>query len=952
MGMSKFLAVGLIMIARCAIAMTFTVMNTNDSGSGSLRQAIINANNTPGADSIHFNISGAGVHSIIPLTALPTITDSVVIDGYTQPGSSPNTLATGNNSTHLIELNGNGADFPGLTVTAGNCTLRGLVINRFNGNGPANALNLQTGGNNTIVGCFFGISADGTTVQFNSRLGIDIESSPNNTIGGTDPGDRNVISGSGSATNIQINGSASSGTIIQGNYIGTNAAGTAAIANSILGIVIGTNGPGTGSSNNIIGGTTAGARNVVSGNASIGIEIFDSGVTGNVIEGNYIGTNAAGTTALPNGNGIFLLRTVNVVIGGATAGARNVISGNQLYGIRISNGSGVTGVGNLIEGNFVGTNAAGTAAVPNGADGADGILLEETQNTTIGGTTAAARNIISGNIGDGVRISSGDPPATANVVEGNYIGTNAAGTAAIGNGGSGVEIFGGGGPIGVNTIGGTAAEAGNLISGNAVAGITVNNAANAVIQGNFIGTDFNGTGNLGNLGYGVSLSNASDNMVGGTVAGAGNVIAFNGSNNQSSGGVGVPFGTGNSILGNSIFSNTGAAASTSGLGINLFSANDNATAGVTPNDPGDVDTGPNNLQNFPVLSTVSSGGGMTNIAGTLNSMPNTNYRLEFFANDEIDPSGYGEGQFFLTSVTKSTDASGNLSFNVPVAQIGDNQRVTATATDPAGNTSEFSAAIGQLLNLSTRMRVLTGNSVLIGGFIIGGTGNMDVLIRALGPTLQQFGVADPLQDPTIELHAGNGTLITSNDNWKDTQQTAIQATGLAPPNDKESAILQSNPGLAPGSYTAIVRGVNNTTGVGLVEAYDLSKLPATTLTNISTRGFVDTDQNVMIAGVISGDGIVKVIVRALGPTLSQFGVANVLADPTLEVRDVQGNLLASNDNWKDMQQAEIQASGKAPPNDLESAIIIVRPPANSTAIVRGKNNTTGNALVEVYTLTN
>src|SRR6266516_4797495 len=156
------------MIAQGAIAATFTVTNTNDSGVSSLRQAILDANANPGADSIDFNISGAGVHSIIPLSVLATITGPVVLDGYTQPGSSPNTLAVGNNSTHLIELNGNGAVFPGLTVTAGNCTLRGLVINRFNGNGPANALNIQMGGNNLIVGCFFGVSADGTTAQSNS----------------------------------------------------------------------------------------------------------------------------------------------------------------------------------------------------------------------------------------------------------------------------------------------------------------------------------------------------------------------------------------------------------------------------------------------------------------------------------------------------------------------------------------------------------------------------------------------------------------------------------------------------------------------------------------------------------------------------------------------------------------------------------------------------------------
>ena len=225
-----------------------------------------------------------------------------------------------------------------------------------------------------------------------------------------------------------------------------------------------------------------------------------------------------------------------------------------------------------------------------------------------------------------------------------------------------------------------------------------------------------------------------------------------------------------------------------------------------------------------------------------------------------------------------------------------------------------------------------------------------MLLRALGPTLAQFGITDPLQDPTIELHAGNGSLLLSNDNWKDTQQAAISATGKAPPDDKESAVLSNN--LAAGNYTAIVRGKNNTTGVGLVEAYDLDESVPITLTNISIRGFVDTNQNVMIAGFISGNGIVKVIVRALGPTLSQFGVPNVLADPILEVHDGNGTLLASNDNWKDSQQAEIQASGFAPPNDNESAIIIERPPANTTAIVSGKNNTIGNALVDVYILPN
>jgi hypothetical protein len=262
--------------------------------------------------------------------------------------------------------------------------------------------------------------------------------------------------------------------------------------------------------------------------------------------------------------------------------------------------------------------------------------------------------------------------------------------------------------------------------------------------------------------------------------------------------------------------------------------------------------------------------------------------------------------------------------------------------------SGLSAAAGlavqpaDLLNISTRMEVLTGNSALIAGFII-----KEVLLRALGPTLAQFGVAGALADPTIELHNGAGTIIATNDNWKDSQQAAIAATGLAPPNDLESAILIT---LVPGNYSVVVRGKNNSTGVGLVDVYDRNQAVNASLTNISTRGFVDTGVNVMIGGVISSTGSVKMLVRALGPTLSQFGVPNVLADPTLELHDAHGALIASNDNWQDTQKAAIQASGLAPPNASEAAIIITKPAGNGTAIVRGKNNTTGNALVEFYRL--
>jgi hypothetical protein len=248
--------------------------------------------------------------------------------------------------------------------------------------------------------------------------------------------------------------------------------------------------------------------------------------------------------------------------------------------------------------------------------------------------------------------------------------------------------------------------------------------------------------------------------------------------------------------------------------------------------------------------------------------------------------------------------------------------------------------------------VQTGQNAVIVGFIINGGGSKSLLLRALGPTLGQspFNVPNVLANPTLELHDSSGNLIISNDNWGDaSNKQAIMNTGKAPPNALESAILTS---LTPGSYTAIARGVNSGTCNALVEAYNLDdNTSASNLANISTRSFVQTGNNVMIAGVIvQGIDNENVIVRGLGPTLSQFGVPSVLADPMLELRDVNGNLVASNDNWKDTQQTEIETTGLAPPNDKESAISATLSSANYTAILRGKNNTTGNALVEVYAL--
>src|SRR5262249_11647822 len=253
----------------------------------------------------------------------------------------------------------------------------------------------------------------------------------------------------------------------------------------------------------------------------------------------------------------------------------------------------------------------------------------------------------------------------------------------------------------------------------------------------------------------------------------------------------------------------------------------------------------------------------------------------------------------------------------------------------------------QPLNISTRMDVKTNDQVLIGGFIITGNEPKEVLLRAIGPSLITFGIPNVLADPVLELHGSDGSQITMNDNWREAQESEIEATGLQPTNDLESAIIAT---LDPGTYTAIVSGNGGVTGIGLVEGYDLDQAADSQLGNISTRGFVETGTNVMIGGFILSDvnGVLDVLVRALGPWLTALGVDDALADPTLELHNANGDLLQSNDNWKDMQESDIEATGLSPQNDLESAIFATLAPGAYTAIVAGNNETSGVGLVEVY----
>jgi len=247
------------------------------------------------------------------------------------------------------------------------------------------------------------------------------------------------------------------------------------------------------------------------------------------------------------------------------------------------------------------------------------------------------------------------------------------------------------------------------------------------------------------------------------------------------------------------------------------------------------------------------------------------------------------------------------------------------------------------------VRVQTGDNVGIGGFIVTGTVPKHVLVRAIGPSMAGLGVPDALANPLLELHGPGDFTTMSNDNWRDTQEAAIQATGIPPTNNLESAIDAT---LAPGAYTAVVRGNGDTSGVALVEIYDLDQVSDSKMANLSTRAFVSTGDNIVIAGFMLGsnNGDDRIVVRGLGPSLASAGVPNALADPTLELRDANGALLVTNNNWQDnqAQAAALTAAGLALASPLESGIAATLPPGPYTALLSGASNTTGVGVIEVY----
>jgi titin len=549
-----------------------------------------------------------------------------------------------------------------------------LVVNRFAGLAGI----LITSSGNIVEGNFIGVDLSGASARSNGAYGIVVEDGSNNTIGGTIPQARNLISGnlSDGVLVVQVDGVAENN-LITGNFIGTDVNGSVDLGNALVGVEIEA-GP-----NNTIGGTQAGAGNVISGNDEFGV-LLDT-TSGCLVQGNHLGTDATGTIGLGNGrHGAFIgndpqrppAAGMNLV-GGTTPAARNIISANGQFGIRAADASN----DNLIQGNFIGTNTNGDSGLGNFLDG---VVIDGASRTTVGGSGNNAGNLISGNGEAGVLVFAQVGVADSNVISGNLIGTDVTGMSALPNN-RGIFV------AATNTrIGGTDPSAGNLISGNLLEGIFVRTlpsqvsppASGNVVQGNRIGTDLGGSADLGNGLSGVLIMSGVDNQIGGTETGSGNVISGNdGPGVGIASATDVPFSAiQNSVRGNRIHSN-------GSLGIDLGEPD-----GVTPNDPGDADVGANGLQNFPLLTVADATPSNLDIEGSLNGASNTTFQIDFFANDACDTSGHGEGKHFIGLTDATTNSAGIANFSglLSVA-VSDGDSITATATDELGNTSEFSA---------------------------------------------------------------------------------------------------------------------------------------------------------------------------------------------------------------------------------------------------------------------
>jgi RHS repeat-associated protein len=665
-----------------ANAAVFTVANTADTGAGSLNQAIQDANTNAGANTIAFNIPGGGGQIIEPYTWLPVVTNQVTIDGTTQPGYA---------GAPLIVLNGdNGID--AITISAPGCAIKGLA---FGGFGQAyflpSACLLLLSASNTVTACHVGISE--TYPGYNLTDGILISNAPGNVIGGLTVTDRNLIGGN--LTGVFITGANASNNVILGNWFSLSQDGSTTLVNE-NDITI-SNAP-----NNTIGGDISAARNVLDGwglDISSPEILVNGGATSNAILGNYLNLFPNGSPATNDKgrveDGIVVWNATGTVIGGTTAGARNIISG---CGDAIVIFEATTS-GTVVQGNYLGTDPTGMTADFN----YEGVSIEGSSGNLIGGTAPGAGNVIVGEgiaavtIEDlvnydyyGVVINEG---ASNNVVQGNFIGTDASGMNALLNNGTltdGVGIFGTRNATTGNLIGGLTPGAGNVISGWTADGVQINGAtaSNNIVQGNFIGVAADGVTALGNAANGVDMYGANSNWI------SGNVIGNNGTSGAA--GVFLFYATNNLVISNTIYSNM-VSGVTMIAGPNVISENsiygngglgiDNGSHVLTANSP-------EGNSNYPILTSARQGS--TIITGTFNGTPNCTYKIEFFWNPPGSDTA-GQAQSSLGSTYVTTDGNGNATIQeefTTVAPAGSTVTADATATCPGPHeTSQLSLSV-------------------------------------------------------------------------------------------------------------------------------------------------------------------------------------------------------------------------------------------------------------------
>jgi uncharacterized repeat protein (TIGR01451 family) len=905
-------------------AQTFVVTNSADTGPGSLRRAIIQANgrSATNANTIQFDIPGAGPHLIAPTTPLPQITDHVVIDGFTQPGAAANTLSEGNNAVWLVRLDG--ANLPssshGLDIVADNCIVRGLNLTRFDGS----AVRIF-GASNRVEGNLIGLSTAGTVL--NNRRGVWVlagsgVTAPNtggNVIGGTNAAARNVISGN--TTGIEVGSS----NVVAGNFIGTDVTGQFARGNG--------DGVRPRGTNILVGGTSPAARNVISGN---GFGIVAYYFHQSAFQGNYIGLAADGLSPLGNSNvAIAFSFSTNSVVGGSAAAA-NVIVHNGGAGVRVGDDSRRIAVRyNSIHSNGqLGIDLGPPGVTPNDPQDAD-TGPNELQNfpiltfasnsftsLTISGTlhsTPSSQFLIdlyandvcdpSGHgegqtwIGSLTRTtdSNGDNSfttvlgtsrpgavitATATDSQGNtsefspciqsvgnqtFLVTN---TLNSGSGSLRQAILNananppmdaihfdipGAGPhviapvtplpaitnrvvLDASTQSGYAGAPLIFLDGTATAGmadglrlLTTNSTIRGLAIGRFSGNGIriaDGEGNFifgnwlgltpageraGNGGAGILISNSFNNVIGGDGEALPNVIAWNGH------GVAVESGIRNEIGCNSIYRNAG-------LGIDL------GVDGVTPNDPGDLDSGPNNLLNFPIITNVISSDIAIAVSGYVDGAPGQSYRVRFFLNDHCDPSGHGEGKLCAgeAMVGKDEDSSGLATFHAVLRTGLPGVFITATATDSAGNTSEFSPCVALPLELTTlEIYKIDSHDPVVSGSNLTYT----VLLTNAGP-LKATGVTivDHLPPGVLflsatasdgqPLHADGVVFVETPDLLSDTSSTLTIHATVTGTNTltNTAAVISANrdTGSGSGSVIEITEVIVDSDGDGLPDWYELA----------------------------------------------------------------------------------------------------------------------------------